>query len=185
MKLVVGLGNPGKEYEGTRHNVGFLVIDKLINNEQLTISKKLNAGVLKTTLDKKRVVFAKPQTFMNNSGVAVQALLNFYKLKPENLVVIHDDKDVPLGEIRVQAGRGSAGHHGVDSIIENLGTKDFTRIRIGIAPVVTSATPPTPSWKEGEIANFVLNKFTKEEQKILNGVVKNVMEEIKKIVTLL
>jgi PTH1 family peptidyl-tRNA hydrolase len=150
-----------------------LVIDALNNNEQLTINKKMNADVLKTSLDGKRIILAKPQTFMNNSGAAVQSLLTFYKLEPSALVVIHDDKDVPLGETRVQRNRGAAGHNGVLSIIEHLGTKDFVRIRVGVAP------------KEQTIhntADFVLGKFTKEEQKILKGVIEHVVEEVKRLV---
>ena len=175
MKLIVGLGNPGKEYERTRHNVGWLVVDKLINNEQLTINKKLDSEILKTTVDKKRVIVAKPQTFMNNSGVAVQALLHFYKLTPADLIVIHDDKDIPLGEFRMQNNRGAAGHNGVLSIIEHLGTKDFLRIRVGVAPL---------DKKIVDMADFVLNKFSKDEQKILYEVIEKVVEEVKKLLVI-
>ncbi len=174
MKLIVGLGNPGKEYERTRHNVGWLVVDKLINNEQLTINKKINSEILKTTVEKKRLVVAKPQTYMNNSGAAVQALLNFYKLTPADLIVIHDDKDISLGEFRVHTNRGAAGHNGVLSIIEQLGTKDFLRIRTGVAPA---------NKKIADTTNFVLGKFTKEEQEIIYGVIEKVVDEIRKIIT--
>lgn len=169
MKLIVGLGNPGKQYERTRHNVGFVIVDELKNNEQGTINKKLQAETLKTEVGGKRVILAKPTTFMNNSGVAVQSLLTFYKLKPNSLIVIHDDKDIPLGETRVQINRGAGGHNGVQSIIDHLGTKDFTRIRVGVAPSDKTIH---------DTADFVLGKFTKDEQKVLKGVIKNVVAEV-------
>ena len=173
MKLIVGLGNPGKEYEHTRHNVGFLVIEALAGDEKISLNKKLNAEVVKTTLDKKRIILARPLTFMNNSGEAVQALLHFYKLLPSNLIVVHDDKDIPLGETRIQSGRGAAGHNGVQSIFDHLGTKDFVRIRVGVAPL---------SQPIGDTAHFVLSNFTAEEQKILRVTIHNVVEEIKQMV---
>lgn len=174
MKLIVGLGNPGKQYERTRHNVGFLMIDKLASGAglKLTPSKKLLAEASKGELAEKRVVIAKPTTFMNSSGQAVQALLAFYKLTPDDLVVIHDDKDIPLGETRVQRNRGAAGHNGIKSIIEHIGTKDFLRIRVGVAPTDKTIH---------DTADFVLGNFTKEEQKVLKTVIEHVQEEIVKI----
>jgi len=138
MILIAGLGNPGKKYQGTRHNIGFLVIDQL------------------KTLNPEGVVLAKPQTFMNNSGKAVKSLLGDYKEKPENLIVVHDDIDLPLGKIKIAKDRGAAGHKGVESIIKELKTKNFTRLRIGIQP--KSGKP-----RKSEI--FVLQKFKKEEEK--------------------
>ena len=172
MKLIVGLGNPGKQYEHTRHNAGFFVIDALLNNEVLINKNKLQAEVVKTEIDGKRVLLARPTTFMNLSGVPVQLLLNFFKLKPVNLIIIHDDKDIPLGEIRVQVGRGAAGHNGVLSIIEQIGTKNFTRIRVGVAPM---------DKKIVDTANFVLGKFTAAEMKILKNVLPHVHNEIHKL----
>jgi PTH1 family peptidyl-tRNA hydrolase len=185
MKLIVGLGNPGTQYERTRHNVGFVVIDTLINNEQITTSKKMNAAVIKMTIDGKRTVLAKPTTYMNESGIPVQALLNFYKLTPNDLIVIHDDKDIPLGETRVQRDRGAAGHNGVKSIMEHIGTKDFTRIRVGVAPspLLTKEGARGGSITQIEnTADFVLGKFSKEEQKILKEVIGHIVEEIRKLV---
>ena len=128
----------------------------------------------KGEINKKRVVLAKPQTYMNNSGIAARALLDFYKLKPENLIVIHDDKDIPLGETRVQTNRGPAGHNGVKSIIEHLGTQNFTRIRVGVAPA-----DPT---KVKDAGNFVLGKFTAAEKKVLEKVIENVVKEIETLI---
>ncbi len=123
----------------------------------------------KGELNNKRVIVAMPTTYMNESGVAVQSLLNFYKLTPNDLIIVHDDKDIPLGETRVQRDRGAAGHNGIKSIIEHLGTKDFMRIRVGVAP------------RENEIrdtADFVLSNFTKDEQKKLKEVIGHVVSEL-------
>lgn len=174
MKLIVGLGNPGKQYERTRHNVGFVVVDTLATDYGLrtTADRKHQAEVVKGAIEGKRAILAKPQTYMNNSGRSVKALLAYHKLTPADLVVVHDDKDIPLGEIRVQKNRGAAGHNGMLSIIEHLGTKDFARIRVGVAPTEK---------KIADTANFVLGKFTREEQKILKEIIKNTIENIKKI----
>jgi len=139
--LIVGLGNPGKKYKQTRHNVGFMVIDAL---------KKKISG--------KNIVLLKPQTFMNNSGKTVKKIIRNLKFEIRNLVVIHDDIDLPLGTIRVSKNVGSAGHKGVQSIIDELGTQNFTRIRIGIQP-----KPKKPK----DVEKFVLQKFTKGEEKII------------------
>ncbi len=162
MKLIIGLGNPGKKYEHTRHNAGFLAIDELAKNLELKFKddKKMKAGVAKGP----EIILAKPQTFMNESGVAVRALIDFYKIKPTDIVVIHDDKDIPLGEFRNQTDRSAAGHNGIKSIIEHLGTQNFRRLRVGIA------TPEMDKYDDK--ADFVLGKFSKEEIKILDEVIK-------------
>lgn len=178
MKLIVGLGNPELEYQDTRHNTGFLAVDKLISDFELptaVFDKKTNSEISKGTINKKRAVLAKPQTHMNNSGVSVRALLDFYKLKPENLVVIHDDKDIPLGETRVQTNRGPAGHNGVKSVIEHLGTQNFTRIRVGVAPASQNQIKDT--------GNFVLGKFSAAEKKVLKKVFENVAQELSRLIS--
>ncbi|HSR89331.1 MAG TPA: aminoacyl-tRNA hydrolase [Candidatus Udaeobacter sp.] len=176
MKLIVGLGNPGKEHEDTRHNAGFLIIDKLVavSGAAASFDKKANAEVAKTEVAKKRVLLAKPLTYMNSSGVATRALMDFYKLKPEDIIVVHDDKDIPLGETRIQTNRGPAGHNGVKSIIEHLGTKNFTRIRVGIAPEDQNKIKDT--------VNFVIGRFTSTEMKQLKKVIENVIKEIETLV---
>ncbi|MBI2037932.1 MAG: aminoacyl-tRNA hydrolase [Candidatus Magasanikbacteria bacterium] len=177
MKLIIGLGNPEKEYTDTRHNAGFLILEKLLATFEFAdwnFDKKSNALISKGKINKKRTALAMPQTYMNNSGVAVQALLNFYKLKPENLIVIHDDKDIPLGETRIQTNRGPAGHNGIKSIIEHLGTQNFTRIRVGVAPKEQEKIKDT--------AGFVLGKFTAAEKKILDTVAKNIIKEIETLI---
>jgi len=152
MLLIVGLGNPGKKYEKTRHNVGFRVVDVLAKD-------KPNDAVL-----------LKPQTLMNNSGDVVVEAVNFYKIKPIDLWIVHDDIDLPLGEFKIQMGKSSAGHKGVESIIKRLGTKDFNRIRIGICP---------PKGKPEAVEKFVLEKFTKAEETILKKIIQDVAEKVK------
>jgi len=152
MILIVGLGNPGRKYQKTRHNIGFRVIDQL------------------SSLELEKVILDKPKTFMNLSGKVVKNLLKTYNLKPNNLIIIHDDIDIPLGKIRIVKNRGSAGHKGVESIIKELGTKNFARFRIGILP--KTGKPQNPE-------RFVLQKFKKEEEKIAKEVIKQTAEAIK------
>jgi len=152
MILIAGLGNPGKKYEKTRHNIGFRVIDELA---------KQQSGDF---------VLLKPQTFMNNSGDEVSAKVNFYKIKPADLWVVHDDIDLKIGEFKISRNRGSAGHKGVESIIKKLGTKDFNRIRIGTCPV---------RGKPKAVEKFVLQNFTKAEAVVLKKVIEDILEQIK------
>lgn len=128
--LVVGLGNPGGQYAMTRHNVGFIAVDKLAGDGVAWKNEK-DAMTTRIEVDGHRVIFAKPQTYMNNSGVAVQALMTFYKIPLENLIVIHDDMDITVGDCREKVGGGSAGHNGIRSIDAHVG-RDYRRIRIGI-----------------------------------------------------
>ncbi|MBI4139039.1 aminoacyl-tRNA hydrolase [Candidatus Uhrbacteria bacterium] len=134
MKLIVGLGNPGKEYKGTRHNVGFEVLDRLAKKLEVRWTKdaKRHASVGAATIDGEKVVLAKPSTFMNESGRAVQALVSFYKLTPHDLLIVQDEMDLAPGRLKLVPKGGPAGHKGVSDIQEKLGTKDFSRLRIGI-----------------------------------------------------
>lgn len=173
MKLIVGLGNPGKEYRNTRHNAGWIISDALAKKEKWQESKKAHAFCLKEEMAGQDVIIIKPTTFMNNSGLAVAYAKKKHNLRPEDIIVIHDDMDLPLGEIKIQTDRGSAGHKGVESIIDCLGTKNFTRLRIGIA---------TDAMKKQEASNYVLGRFTKAEQKNLAGAIAKAIEEIKKVI---
>jgi PTH1 family peptidyl-tRNA hydrolase len=155
MLIIVGLGNPGKKYEKTRHNIGSRIIDEL------------------KYLKFKNVILAKPKTFMNESGNAVKNLLKNYHLKPNNLITIHDDIDIPLGKIKISAGHGSAGHKGVESIIKKLKSKNFIRFRIGICPKLGKPKNPEA---------FVLQNFNKEEEKIVKEVIKKTAEAIEIII---
>lgn len=168
MYLIVGLGNPGTKYELTRHNVGFLVLDKLAAD--FKVEKKFNAEI--TKIDDALLI--KPQTFMNLSGQAVQAVISFYKINPADLIVIHDDLDIAFGDFKIQQNRSAAGHHGVQSIIESLGTQNFTRIRIGIKNPEQQANLPTE--------DFVLRKFTAEELVEIEKVLLSVKDQVAEII---
>ncbi len=174
MKLIIGLGNPGKTYKKTRHNIGFVFLDKLQtawNFSNFSLNKKLEAEISEGILNEKKIILAKPQTFMNLSGVATQKILAFYKLKPEDLLVIHDDKDIFCGKYKLATDSSSAGHNGVQNIIDTLDTKQFKRLRIGI-----KNSDNTFPYKEA--GDFVLGKFKKTE---IEGIEKNEMEIFEKI----
>lgn len=162
--LIVGLGNPGKEYENTPHNAGFLVVNKLIANYQLLITNypKLKSEIAEYKKGTKKVIFAKPQTFMNKSGEAVKPLMRSYKLEAQNsLWVIHDDIDLPLGRIKIVKNRGSAGHKGVEDIMLKLRAKDFVRFRVGIRPKRVPLNRPKTLMNR-----FVVAPFKNSEAKL-------------------
>lgn len=171
--LIVGLGNPGREYDGTRHNIGFACVDAFVEangDMQPWVEKKdLKCLVSNGQLGETRVIAMKPTTYMNLSGEAVQALAHFYKISPDQIVTIYDELDIPFGQIRVRVGGGSAGHNGVKSVIQHLG-EDFGRIRIGVRP-------KTP--EQMDSADFVLAKFSGEQQAQL----KNLTREVTAILT--
>lgn len=175
MKLIIGLGNPGKKYSGTRHNIGFEFLDKLkteLDFPEFEFNKKFNAELSA----KKESVLVKPQTFMNLSGEAVKNILSFYKLSLDDITVIHDDKDIALGEYRLADDSSSAGHNGVQNIIDCLDTQKFKRIRIGVGlPADLSAETLVKA------EDFVLQKFSDEELEIIKKVLDDVLEEVKKI----
>jgi len=159
MKLVVGLGNPGQKYVHNRHNVGFAVIDEILVTYEAspTISKKLQAIIY--SLDKGRLLM-KPQTLMNLSGRAVNRAANFYKVKSEGLLVVHDDIDLDFGEVKHVFGRGSAGHKGVESIIEALGSDQFARVRVGVG------RPDLPDGEQVEVEKWVLQDFSENQEEV-------------------
>ncbi len=172
MYLIIGLGNPGAEYQNTRHNFGWLVLDAL--SSEWHFNKKFKAEIAELNIGTKKILLAKPQTFMNESGESVRLLTSYYhltpnNLKPNHLIVVHDDLDLPLGEYKISTNSGAAGHHGVESIIEKLGTKEFTRLRLGIGP----RPPEIPGDK------FVLQKFSKKEEATVKQVIKEATEKIK------
>jgi PTH1 family peptidyl-tRNA hydrolase len=158
--LIVGLGNPGPEYSATRHNVGFMAVDALAGLDAAWRSEK-NALTARVDIDGRRVIFVKPQTFMNNSGMAVHALMTFYKIPLENLIVIHDDMDVSVGDCRKKIGGGSAGHNGIKSIDANVG-REYRRIRIGVGH-------PRDYESKIDPVDWVLGRFTSDQaDKIAN-----------------
>lgn len=169
MKLIVGLGNPGPRYHATRHNVGFLVIDALAAAHRIALRKRLpTAQYGEGSIGTRRVVLAKPLTYMNVSGEAVAALSAHFSIPAIDLVVVHDDLDLVLGRLKLKSMGGDAGHLGVRSVIEHLGTGDFTRIRMGIGRPVT---------KE-EIVPYVLSPFALEELPLLEGAIRTAVEKV-------
>jgi len=171
MKIIVGLGNPGKEFERTRHNLGFMVIDEFAKKNRFPkfkLKKEFLAMISEKKIGKEKIVLAKPQTFMNNSGKAVKLLIENWKLKIENLTVVHDDLDIPFGKIKISFGRGSAGHKGVQSIIDEIGTKNFVRFRVGIG-MGNNETKNNKA--KSNRKDLVLQKFSKKEEKALKRVI--------------
>jgi peptidyl-tRNA hydrolase, PTH1 family len=159
--LLIGLGNPGREYRENRHNTGFMLIDRIavrLNARGMKLQSK--AIVTSVIYEDKKLILAKPQTYMNLSGHSVQGLANFYKLPLDNLLVAHDDLDLPFGTIRMRPGGGPGGQKGVASTIEHLGTKDFVRLRIGISRPPGRMDP----------ADYVLQDFSRDETKILSEI---------------
>lgn len=156
--LIVGLGNPGNEYSRTRHNVGFMAVEH-IAGPSATWRAEHFARTFTTGIDGRRVIFAMPQTYMNDSGRAVRAIMDFYKIPIENLFVIHDDMDLKLGDMRTKVGGGSAGHNGIKSIDANVG-REYTRIRIGIDHPRNLGLPI-------DAADWVLGRFTDEQLEII------------------
>lgn len=173
MIIIAGLGNPGEKYNNTRHNIGFRIIDEFAeknNFPEFKLSKKFSSLIS----ENKKIILAKPQTFMNESGKAVKSLISFYKLKTSDFIIIHDDIDLTLEKIRISKNRGSAGHKGVESIIKEIGNKNFIRFRIGIQP---------QKGKPSAVEKYVLQRFTKDEEKIIKGILKTANEEIKSFLT--
>lgn len=159
--IIVGLGNPGEKYKKTRHNLGFLALDKIREDFTLPDWEHNNLFLSHTSkgkISKKQALLAKPQTFMNNSGKAVKKLVSSFKLQASSLIVIHDDIDIEVGKIKIAQNRGPGGHKGIESIISHIGNKNFTRIRCGIKP---------PTRKPASTDRFVLQNFTTAEQKII------------------
>ena len=168
--LIVGLGNPGADYARTRHNAGFMLADLLVKRWRADWSagKKFQSRVAKAERDGRRVVLCEPQTFMNASGEAVGAMVKFYRLPLKNLVVAMDDADLPLGEIRLRPGGSGGGHHGLESIEQHLGSREYARLRIGIGR------------KDGvrEITRHVLGRLSVAEMKVMESVLTRAADQI-------
>ena len=173
VKLIVGLGNPGDEYRLTPHNLGFLAIDRIAGSLGVEVkNRQCRALTARAVIGGETVLLAKPETFMNLSGVSVRELVEEYEAKPESdLIVIQDELDFPLGTLRIHTRRSSAGHNGIESIIEALGTQDFLRIRIGVAP----------ERKVGDGATYLLAPMRKPELAIVDGML-DIAEEAVKVI---
>lgn len=182
MKLIFGLGNPDSKYKNTRHNLGQKIIKEFVlktYNQELSVKKSLDAEIFETGAGlpadrqgSQKIIFAISTGFMNNSGIPVKKISQYYKINPSDIYIIHDDLDLGVGDYKIQFDRGPAGHNGIKSIIENLGTQQFNRIRIGIAK---------PQIKD-LIEDFVLQAFSSDELTIINNLIPRIFEEIKNII---
>ncbi len=173
--LVVGLGNPGSQYEATRHNVGFRAVDALAKEAGVKIDRaKFQALTAQVTVGGVRVLLMKPQTYMNLSGVAVKQAADFYKVPPERVLVLFDDIDLDVGRLRIRRNGSAGGHNGIKSIISSLGSQEFPRIKIGVG------AKPHPDY---DLADWVLSRFTLAEQKLLDPAIEHAAEAVSVIFT--
>src|SRR6266516_2297597 len=169
--LIVGLGNPGAEYAKTRHNAGFTVVERLAQRWQARwrLDKKFNSRVAKAERQSRRLLLCEPQTYMNQSGEAVAKLAEYFRAPPDRLLVVVDDADLPLGEIRLRPQGASGGHHGLESIEQRLGTREYARLRIGIGRTARAVR---------EITNHVLGRFSAEEAALLKKVLDRAGDQV-------
>jgi len=171
MPLIAGLGNPGRQYARTRHNAGFMVLDRLADRWRvsLALKKKFQARVALLDRDGSRLLLCQPETFMNASGEAVKAISAFYRVAPESILTVVDDADLPLGEIRLRPQGSSGGHHGLESIEQHLGTREFPRLRVGIGRQESAVR---------EITDYVLSQFGPDEAELLEKVLTRSCDQI-------
>ncbi|NLV20674.1 MAG: aminoacyl-tRNA hydrolase [Syntrophomonadaceae bacterium] len=168
MKMIVGLGNPGKDYKDTRHNIGFMVLEELASRYQVEKQEsRFDAIIGHIRINSEKILLVKPLTYMNLSGRAVQPLLHWYKLSLEELIVVFDDMDLPAGSLRIRAFGGSGGHKGMASISERLASKEFARIRVGIGRP-----------EKGEAVNWVLGRFNRDEKEIFQNTVRSAADAL-------
>lgn len=174
MHLIVGLGNPGKKYEQTRHNIGFMAVDAILNSygSNDKPKKKFNSVIHELQLENKKVILAKPETYMNNSGDAIIQIVNYFKIKTENILILHDELDLPFGSIRLKVGGGIAGHNGLKSILSHL-DNTFLRLRLGI---------DHPGDKR-LVSNYVLGNFNNSEMDSLNTLFDYIAKNILSIIS--
>lgn len=173
MYLIAGLGNPSKTYEGTRHNVGFSMIDALADAFQIDVTtKKHKAIVGRGVIEGMKVILAKPQTYMNLSGESIREIADFYKIDPENMIIIYDDINLDVGRLRIRKKGSAGGHNGIKNIIAHLGTDVFPRIKVGVGE-------KPQGW---DLADYVLSKYSKEEQQALREASDDVIGAVKLMV---
>ncbi len=181
MKLIVGLGNPWPEYTHNRHNVGFMVLSHLAKKTNIKLDRSQGkARIGKGRFGSEEVILARPQSFINSSGEAVSKLAMIYGLKPEDIIVIHDDLDLPTGRIRIRQGGRSGGHNGIRSTIERLGNAEFIRIKVGIGR--PESDPGSPTDKEQAIIDYVLSDFDKAERELIEESIPRAAEAAEAIV---
>ena len=180
--LVAGLGNKDREYAGTRHNIGFHIVDTLASElgVEFEESKKIDSQLAEAKLNGRRLIIIKPNTYVNKSGEAVGKALKFYKIAPARLTVVHDDLDISVGSYKASFDRNSAGHKGVESVIRYLKTKKFQRLRIGIAsPALKKArSHRSPDKKRNAVADFVLSRFTPSERSKVETIMPDILRKL-------
>ena len=171
MWIIAGLGNPGKKYSRTRHNIGFLIVEENATRYSIDFREKKKYRIGKGSIDGRDVLLTEPLLYMNNSGIAVREILDMFNIPPENLIVIHDDLDMEIGKVRIRRKGSSGGHRGVESIIQNLSANDFPRLKIGIG-------------REDDIApeDYVLSKFRKDEIPLIKGAVEKASDAVTAII---
>lgn len=176
MKLIVGLGNPGKQYEGTRHNFGFAVLDELARKHggAFALEKKFKAEICELFINGEKVLLAKPQTFMNRSGGSVRGIVSYYNISNDRVWVVYDDIDLEIGNVRVRKSGSSGGHKGVQSIIDDLGTEEFVRFRMGIKSEQCDFL---------STEDIVLQHFSASEKPLVKQAIEKVIYEIEKAIT--
>lgn len=178
MKLIIGLGNPGKKYEQTWHNLGFSAIEKIRQDlawPEFKKSIKFKAAISKGELNGETVILAQPQTFMNNSGLSAAAIASYFKIAPTDIIAIHDDLDLPLGKLRLAADSSAGGHNGIKSLIEKLGTKNFRRVKIGIRSELLSKINP---------ADYVLMAYDKKNKKTVDEIISQTAQAVQDLLSL-
>lgn len=185
VKLLIGLGNPDNEYEGTRHNIGFMFVDYVaqkLDAGEFEFNKNLNSFVAKAKLDKSVLILAKPQTYVNKSGEAVTKLKNFYKAKPDHIIIAQDDLDIEFGSEKNSFGKNSGGHKGIESVIKSLKTKNFWRMRFGVSTLgLRKARQQSDKKRDEFVQDFVLSKFTKSEQEKVKDLFKEAFNKVSQI----
>ena len=170
MYIIVGLGNPGRKYIATRHNIGFDAITRISDDYNISMNMKKHKAICGTGyIEGQKVILAQPQTFMNLSGESVRVLSDFYKVEAENIIVIYDDVNLDIGQLRIRRSGSAGGHNGIKSIIDHLGTNQFPRIRIGVGKKP----------KEWDLVNYVMSKFSNDENKQVRDALKNSSDALK------
>lgn len=168
MKLIVGLGNPGKNYENTRHNLGFMVLEKYFKKRNINNPKEKFGGIYyETVIENEKVLFLKPQKYINLSGEVLKRYIDFFKLKTEDILIIHDDLDTPCGSVKVKPSGGSGGHNGLKDIEKNIGTKEYRRVKLGIS-----------NNKDLDTKDYVLGKLSGNDKDLINQAIDKTVELI-------
>ena len=173
MYVIAGLGNPGREYEGTRHNVGFMTLDALADKYNIDVREKAFKGLIgKGMIEGNKVILVKPQTYMNLSGECIRQVMDYYKVDPEDILIVYDDISLAPGQLRIRAKGSAGGHNGIKSIIAHLGTQEFPRVKVGVGEKPARM----------DLADYVLGHFSKEEQATMDDAVKEAADAVCEIV---